>query len=93
MKNTLVTDKRIVTYQRVLNLGNYESKRLEISECIDADEDIEIATSRLMELVERKIREDSQRKIEEEIRAAMARLTELKKQIDETTQEKEISDF
>ncbi|WP_088243952.1 hypothetical protein [Calothrix rhizosoleniae] len=91
--NQVNSDERIITYQRVLNLGNYESKRLEISEYLDADEDIEIATSRLMELVERKIREDSQRKIEEEIRAAMARLTELKKQIDETTQEKEISDF
>ncbi len=51
MKNTLIADKRIVTYQRVLNLGNYESKRLEISEYLDADEDIEIATSRLGNLI------------------------------------------
>ncbi len=83
MNNQVIPGKRIITYQRVLNLGNYESKRLELSEFVDADEDIETATSRVMEFVEEKIREDSHRKIQDEISEAVARLMELKKQISE----------
>ncbi|MDJ0800187.1 MAG: hypothetical protein QNJ51_25835 [Calothrix sp. MO_167.B12] len=73
--------ERIITYKRILNLGNYESKHLEISKSIDADEDLEVAVSRLMEFVERKIREDSEQQITTEIRDAKKLLKRLNKQI------------
>ncbi|MEH2445802.1 MAG: hypothetical protein V7K18_08460 [Nostoc sp.] len=69
-----------ITYQRVINLGNYESKRLELSaEVLEGDDPNEEA-SRLMEMVDRKIREDVSTKIEEEIRQLRKELRELQKQ-------------
>ncbi|MCC5623256.1 hypothetical protein [Nostoc sp. CHAB 5715] len=41
-----------ITYQRVLNLGNYESKRLELSAKVLEGDDPNEETSRLMEMVE-----------------------------------------
>ncbi len=69
-----------ITYQRVLNLGNYESKRLELSEEVFEGDDAEESISRVMEMVERKIREDASTKIEEEIRQLRTQLRDLKKE-------------
>lgn len=66
-----------ITYQRVLNLGNYESKRLELSEEVFEGEDPEESISRLMEMVERKIREDAATKFEQEIRQLKKELRQL----------------
>ena len=69
-----------ITYQRVLNLGNYESKRLELSEEVFEGDDVEESISRVMEMVERKIREDASTKIEQEIRQLQKELRELRKE-------------
>lgn len=69
-----------ITYQRVINLGNYESKRLELTAEVLEGEGEEEAISRLMEMVERKVREDTFTKIEEEIGQARKELRELKKE-------------
>ncbi|BBD69678.1 hypothetical protein NIES4072_29870 [Nostoc commune NIES-4072] len=69
-----------ITYQRVLNLGNYESKRLELSEEVFEGDDAEESISRVMEMVERKIREDTSTKIEDGIRQLRVELRELKKE-------------
>ncbi|MCC5627928.1 hypothetical protein [Nostoc sphaeroides] len=66
-----------ITYQRVLNLGNYESKRLELSEEVFEGDDVEESISRVMEMVERKIREDAAIKFEQEIRQRKKELREL----------------
>ncbi|MEH2270101.1 MAG: hypothetical protein V7K68_16945 [Nostoc sp.] len=46
-----------ISYHRVINLGNYESKRLELFAEVQEGEDPETAISSLAELVERKARE------------------------------------
>ncbi|MEH1817309.1 MAG: hypothetical protein V7L09_33600 [Nostoc sp.] len=46
-----------ISYHRVINLGNYESKRLELFAEVQEGEDPEAAISSLAELVERKARE------------------------------------
>lgn len=46
---------KTISYQRVLNLGNFESKRLEMSAGLEPEDDIHIATRDLIELVEEKI--------------------------------------
>lgn len=46
-----------ISYHRVINLGNYESKRLELFAEVQEGEDAEAAISSLAELVERKARE------------------------------------
>ncbi|MDZ8239706.1 MAG: hypothetical protein RMZ69_21580 [Nostoc sp. ChiQUE01a] len=51
---------KTVSYQRVLNLGNFNTKRLEMSAQLDSDEDFDAATSALMQTVEQKIREESE---------------------------------
>ncbi|MHC5821354.1 MAG: hypothetical protein ACYT04_37145 [Nostoc sp.] len=71
---------KTITYQRVLNLGNYESKRLELSEEVFEGDDAEESISRVMEMVERKIREDTSTKIDEEIRQQRKDLRDLKKE-------------
>lgn len=69
------------TYQRVLNLGNYESKRLEMSADIRQDEDADEQISLLMQKVERKIREEAHLLIELEIDQAHKELRELKSEL------------
>ena len=69
-----------ITYQRVLNLGNYESKRLELSAEVLEGEGEEEAISRLMEMVERKVREDAHSLVEEEFRYLKRALRELKEE-------------
>jgi hypothetical protein len=72
---------KTITYQRVLNLGNYESKRLEMTAEIPEGDDVESATSSLMELVERKIREDSEQEIRRTIRELKNQLLKLNEEI------------
>lgn len=72
---------KTITYQRVLNLGNYESKRLEMTAEISEHEDAEYEISVLMEMVERKVREDAKKAIEQEIRQLRNELRELQEQV------------
>ena len=74
---------KTISYQRVINLGSYENKRLEMTAELSEVDDALVIASKLMEFVEAKIREDSHRKIQDEITEAVARLTQLKKQIGE----------
>ena len=78
-----------ITYQRVLNLGNYESKRLELSAEVLEGDDVEESISRVMEMVERKIREDASTKIEEEIRQLKKERRELQTEYDMLKNQKE----
>ena len=48
---------KTISYHRVVNLGNYESKRLELFAEVQEGEDPEAAISSLAELVERKAKE------------------------------------
>jgi predicted nucleic acid-binding Zn-ribbon protein len=50
---------KTISYQRVVNLGNYESKRLELFAEVQEGEDEEDAIATLMEKVERKVSEYS----------------------------------
>ncbi|MBW4535202.1 MAG: hypothetical protein KME09_14805 [Pleurocapsa minor HA4230-MV1] len=43
---------KTITYQRVKNLGNYESERLELSVELDEDDDEEVAIASLKSKVE-----------------------------------------
>jgi protein subunit release factor A len=72
---------KTISYQRVLNLGNYESKQLELFAEVFETDDVEESISRLAEMVERKIREDASQKIEQEIRQLRQELRELQKQV------------
>jgi vacuolar-type H+-ATPase subunit I/STV1 len=54
---------KTISYKRVLNLGNYENKHLELFGEVLEGEDDEEAISRLMEKVERKIREPRETEI------------------------------
>lgn len=72
---------KTITYKRILNLGNYESKHLE--ECVEIDdgENVDIAASELMQRVERKIREETEREIKLEIERLQEREANLIDQI------------
>lgn len=72
-----------ITYQRVLNLYDYNSKRLEHSAEVLEGEDPEEETSKLMQFVERKIREDVSTKVEEEIKERTRKLRELIKECEQ----------
>lgn len=67
-----------VSYKRILNIGNYESKHLEMLIEVHEEENIEEKTSLLMELVERKIREDAAQKIKLEIEELKSEIRDLK---------------
>lgn len=52
---------KTITYQRVKNLGNYESERLELSLELDEDDDVESAIARIKSKVEQALSiEDNQ---------------------------------
>ncbi|MEH1807548.1 hypothetical protein [Nostoc sp.] len=78
-----------ITYQRVINLGNYESKRLELSAEVLEGDDAEEEIARVMEMVERKIREDAAIKFEQEIRQLKKILRELQTEYDMLNNQKE----
>ncbi|MEY2833402.1 MAG: hypothetical protein RLZZ574_2661 [Cyanobacteriota bacterium] len=44
---------RTITYQRVKNLGNYESERMEMTIELDDDENVEIAIAALKDTVKK----------------------------------------
>jgi hypothetical protein len=69
-------------YQRVLNLGNFESKRLAAIIEVETNylDTAEEECSELMELVERKIREDESVRIQSEIHEAEQKLREIRKE-------------
>ncbi len=68
-----------ITYQRVLNLGDYNSCRLEKTALADEFEDQEIATANLIESVERQIHENAiHKQIDQEVRDRREKLTALK---------------
>lgn len=48
---------KTISCERVINLGNYESRRLQLGAEISPGEDVEAAITSLMEVVERKARE------------------------------------
>lgn len=87
---------KTITYQRVLNLGNYESKRLEMTADIGENDDYEAATGILMKTVEQKLREDASKEFRKQILDLEARkenlLDEIAKLKDELKQLGKIKD-
>ncbi|MBK1990871.1 hypothetical protein A0J48_025910, partial [Sphaerospermopsis aphanizomenoides BCCUSP55] len=77
------------TYKRILNLGNYESKHLEATIEVETYllDSAEEECSALMEMVERKIREDCATKIKDEIRSAREELWAIQKEIEVAKQQ------
>ncbi|MDZ8094681.1 MAG: hypothetical protein RMZ42_22505 [Nostoc sp. DedQUE05] len=73
-----------ITYQRVLNLGDYNSCRLEKTAVIPDDyEDQEIATQNLIESVERQIHEENiHNQLDKEIRDRKKELMALKVEVE-----------
>ncbi|TAE58835.1 MAG: hypothetical protein EAZ76_10830 [Nostocales cyanobacterium] len=75
---------KTATYQRVKNLGNYESKRLEIT--IEIDQPLSFADSEvfaLMEFVEQKIMEDHESSLRERIKELKQEKQKLEESIKE----------
>ncbi|MBC1241861.1 hypothetical protein [Nostoc sp. 2RC] len=72
---------KTISYQRVLNLGNYNTKRLEMTAQLNSDEDFDAATSALMQTVEVKIREDKEFEIVSHIESLQTRANNLKQEI------------
>ena len=69
---------KTIAYKRILNIGNYESKHLEITYELGEGEEPGLQISTVMEMVERKIREDQAISIVEEIAASHRELRQLK---------------
>ena len=69
---------KTIAYKRILNIGNYESKHLEITYELGEGEEPGFQISTVMEMVERKIREDQAIPIVEEIAALRHELRQLK---------------
>jgi hypothetical protein len=82
-----------ITYQRVFNLGNYETKRLELTAELSELDDVEAKIGCLTELVERKIRQDSYKQLEEEIGRLQEELRELKQRATVTPSQEEDPDI
>ncbi|WGV23454.1 hypothetical protein [Halotia branconii] len=80
---------KTITYKRIFNAGSYESKHLEMFAEIFEGEDAEEAASRLMEKVERKVREDASQQIESEISQLKQELHDLKKEVERLKAEKD----
>ncbi|MEH2001086.1 MAG: hypothetical protein V7L00_20445 [Nostoc sp.] len=72
---------KTISYKRVLNLGSYENKHLELFCEVMEGEDDEEAISRLMEKVERKIREARETEIVTLIKNLELRASHLREQI------------
>ena len=74
---------KTITYKRIFNVGNYESKHLEMTAEIDGPLFFaEDECTTLMQSVERKIREDAAFKIVDEIKTARTELHEVNKEIE-----------
>ncbi|MEH2072320.1 MAG: hypothetical protein V7K47_29915 [Nostoc sp.] len=72
---------KTISYKRVLNLGNYENKHLELFCEVLEGEDDEEAISRLMEKVERNVREPREREIVTQIKTLESTANNLREQI------------
>ncbi|BAY16901.1 hypothetical protein NIES21_27350 [Anabaenopsis circularis NIES-21] len=70
-----------ITYERVLSLGNYENKKLSLFAEVEEGDDVEESISRVMETVERKIREEICDQYEANIRRLKQELRELQQQV------------
>lgn len=81
VKNITIMEIKTVSYQRVLNLGNFESKRLEMSAGLEPEDDIHIATRDLIEMVEGKIREHVEYEVISRIKLLETRANNLRQQI------------
>ncbi|MEH2068909.1 MAG: hypothetical protein V7K47_12235 [Nostoc sp.] len=77
---------KTISYKRVLNLGSYENKHLELWAEVSEGEDDEEATSLLMEKVERKIRESQEKGIVTQIQTLETKASHLKEQISDYEQ-------
>ena len=69
---------RTITYRRVINLGDYESKALELTYEIEEYDDQMTKISEVMEAVEWKLREDQTKPVTEEIASLRHELRKLK---------------
>ncbi len=81
---------KTISYKRVLNLGNYENKHLELLAEVHEGDNVDAEISHLMETVERKIREQADLEIEakdlrREIRQLQKELEQLKAEKDKLT--------
>ncbi|QMS87327.1 DUF2031 domain-containing protein [Nostoc edaphicum CCNP1411] len=72
---------KLIAYKRVLNLGNYENKHLELSAEVHEGDDFEAEISHLMEVVERKIREPKETDIVNRINSLETRSNNLRQEI------------
>ena len=86
---------KTITYQRVLNLGEYNSKRLELYADVKEGGDPDVETTKLMQQVEEKIREDIEKSIVQRIenlraleRALKAEIAELRTETEQLRAEK-----
>ncbi|MBN3885624.1 MAG: hypothetical protein V7K64_02455 [Nostoc sp.] len=80
-----------ITYQRTLNLGDYNSCRLEKTALADEFEDQEIATQNLIESVERQIHDEHiQNQIDKEIGGRRKQLALLKAEYAELSKQVEL---
>ncbi|MDZ8108972.1 MAG: hypothetical protein RM338_25570 [Nostoc sp. DedQUE12a] len=81
---------KTISCERVINTGNYESRRLHLGAEISEDEDVETAITSLMELVERKAREKydlilDSKDLRDEIKRLKLEVQELQAQKDKLT--------
>ncbi|MDZ8083420.1 MAG: hypothetical protein RMX35_30690 [Nostoc sp. DcaGUA01] len=72
---------KTITFKRVLNIGNFENKHLELSAQLGDGENDEEAISLLMEKVERKLREPREKEIVTQIQALESRSNHLRERI------------
>lgn len=72
---------KTITFKRVLNIGNFENKHLELSAQLGDGENDEEAISLLMEKVERKLREPREKEIVTQIQTLETRASSLKERI------------
>ncbi|MFN6499801.1 MAG: hypothetical protein RMX65_022800 [Nostoc sp. DedQUE01] len=72
---------KTITFKRVLNIGNFENKHLELSAQLGDGENDEEAISLLMEKVERKLREPREKEIVTQIQALESRANHLRERI------------
>ncbi|MBD2569707.1 hypothetical protein [Anabaena lutea] len=88
---------KTITYKRILNLGNYESKHLEMTYEIEEHDDPLVEASRLMTTVEYKLREDQSEAIRQEINSLRQELRVLKGEqrelLKQTAKESDVEDF
>ncbi|MBD2592872.1 hypothetical protein H6G74_00840 [Nostoc spongiaeforme FACHB-130] len=69
-----------INYERVLNLGNYENKKLALFAELSEGDDVDESISRVMETVERKIREQAHEQAEAELRQLKQEFRQLKQE-------------